>query len=70
MEPLVNNPGWVQAIQDVIDLINTPGAYPPDQLNQDPNLLDLPVPRRHRLEHHVVGRRGLERPHVGHLRRG
>jgi multiple sugar transport system substrate-binding protein len=38
MEPLVNNPGWVQAIQDVIDLINTPGAYPPDQLNQDPNL--------------------------------
>jgi multiple sugar transport system substrate-binding protein len=38
MEPLVNNPGWVQAIQDVIDLINTPDAYPPDQLNQDPNL--------------------------------
>jgi multiple sugar transport system substrate-binding protein len=37
MEPLVNNPGWVQAIQDVIDLMNTPGAYPPDQVNQDPN---------------------------------
>jgi multiple sugar transport system substrate-binding protein len=37
MKPLVNNPGWVQAIQDVIDLINTPGAYPPDQLNADPN---------------------------------
>ena len=38
MEPLVNNPGWVQAIQDVIDLVNTPGAYPPDQFNQDANL--------------------------------
>ena len=37
MEPLVNNPGWVQAIQDVIDLMNTDGAYPPDQLNADPN---------------------------------
>jgi multiple sugar transport system substrate-binding protein len=38
MEPLVNNPGWVQAIQDVMDLMNTDGAYPPDQINQDPNL--------------------------------
>ena len=37
MEPLVNNPGWVQAIQDVIDLMDTDGAYPPDQLNADPN---------------------------------
>jgi multiple sugar transport system substrate-binding protein len=37
MEPLVNNPGWVQAIQDVIDLMNTDGAYPPDQINADPN---------------------------------
>lgn len=37
MEPLVNSPGWVQAIQDVIDLMNTPGAYPPDQINADPN---------------------------------
>jgi multiple sugar transport system substrate-binding protein len=37
MKPRVNNPGWVQAIQDVIDLMNTPGAYPPDQVNQDPN---------------------------------
>lgn len=37
MKPLVNNPGWVQAIQDVIDLMNTPGAYPPDQINADPN---------------------------------
>jgi multiple sugar transport system substrate-binding protein len=37
MEPLVNTPGWVQAIQDVIDLINTEDAYPPDQFNQDGN---------------------------------
>jgi multiple sugar transport system substrate-binding protein len=37
MKPLVNSPAWVQAIQDVIDLMNTPGAYPPDQLNADPN---------------------------------
>lgn len=36
MTPLVNTPGWVQAIQDVIDL-NAAGAYPPDQLNADPN---------------------------------
>ncbi|RMH50985.1 MAG: extracellular solute-binding protein [Alphaproteobacteria bacterium] len=36
MKPRVNNPGWVQAIQDVMDLINTPGAYPPDQINADP----------------------------------
>jgi multiple sugar transport system substrate-binding protein len=37
MAPRVNNPGWVQAIQDVIDLMNTEGAYPPDQINADPN---------------------------------
>ena len=37
MTPLVNNPGWVQAIQDVMDLMATPGAYPPDQINADPN---------------------------------
>jgi len=36
MKPLVNTAGWVQAIQDVIDL-NAAGAYPPDQLNADPN---------------------------------
>jgi multiple sugar transport system substrate-binding protein len=29
-------PGWVQAIQDVMDLIATPGAYPADQINADP----------------------------------
>ena len=36
MAPRVNNPAWVQAIQDVMDLINTPGAYPADQINADP----------------------------------
>jgi len=36
MAPRVNNPAWVQAIQDVMDLIETPGAYPADQINADP----------------------------------
>lgn len=36
MKPMVNNPAWVQAIQDVMDLIDTPGAYPADQINADP----------------------------------
>ena len=36
MKPRVNNPGWVQAIQDVMDLIAA-GAYPTDQVNTDPN---------------------------------
>jgi multiple sugar transport system substrate-binding protein len=36
MKPRVNNPGWVQAFQDVLDLIATPGAYPADQINADP----------------------------------
>ena len=36
MKPRVNNPGWVQAIQDVMDLIATEGAYPTDQINADP----------------------------------
>ena len=35
MKPMVNNPGWVQAIQDVMDLIEA-GAYPTDQINADP----------------------------------
>jgi multiple sugar transport system substrate-binding protein len=35
MKPRVNNPGWVQAIQDVMDLQKA-GAYPPDQINADP----------------------------------
>jgi multiple sugar transport system substrate-binding protein len=35
MKPRVNNPGWVQAIQDVMDLIKAE-AYPADQINADP----------------------------------
>ncbi len=35
MKPRVNNPAWVQAIQDVMDL-NAAGAYPSDQINADP----------------------------------
>ena len=33
MKPRVNNPGWVQAIQDVMD---TMPVLPPDQINADP----------------------------------
>ncbi|MCC7321672.1 MAG: extracellular solute-binding protein [Rubellimicrobium sp.] len=36
MKPMVNNPAWVQAIQDVFDLVAA-DAYPPDQVNADPN---------------------------------
>jgi multiple sugar transport system substrate-binding protein len=36
MKPRVNNPAWVQAIQDVMDLVAA-DAYPPDQVNADPN---------------------------------
>ncbi|MCB1341726.1 MAG: sugar ABC transporter substrate-binding protein, partial [Pseudooceanicola sp.] len=35
MKPRVNNPGWVQAIQDVMDLVAA-NAYPADQINADP----------------------------------
>ena len=35
MKPRVNNPAFVQAIQDVMDLIAA-GAYPQDQINADP----------------------------------
>jgi multiple sugar transport system substrate-binding protein len=35
MKPRVNNPAWVQAIQDVMDLIEA-DAYPADQINADP----------------------------------
>ena len=35
MKPRVNNPAWVQAIQDVMDLIAA-DAYPADQINADP----------------------------------
>ena len=33
MKPMVNNPAWVQAIQDVMD---TMPVLPPDQINADP----------------------------------
>jgi multiple sugar transport system substrate-binding protein len=36
MAPRINNPGWVQAIEDVMELIEA-GAYPPEQMNADPN---------------------------------
>ena len=36
MKPRVNNPAFVQAIQDVMDLIAINGAYPADQINADP----------------------------------
>ena len=35
MKPRVNNPAFVQAIQDVMDLIAA-GAFPADQINADP----------------------------------
>ena len=38
MKPMVNNPAWVQAIQDVMDLIEA-GAYPTDQINADPGTI-------------------------------
>lgn len=34
MKPMVNNPGWVQAIQDVMDMV---ADQPSDQANADPN---------------------------------
>ena len=35
MKPRVNNPAWVRAIEDVMNLISA-DAYPPDQINADP----------------------------------
>ena len=36
MKPRVNNPAFVRAIQEVMDLIGTDKAYPADQINADP----------------------------------
>jgi multiple sugar transport system substrate-binding protein len=36
MTPRINNPAFVRAIQEVMDL-HAAGAYPPEQLNADPN---------------------------------
>ena len=58
MKPRINNPAWVRAIQDVIDALP---SEPADQLNADPGHHRLPaVPRRHRLDALLVGRRRLQ----------
>jgi multiple sugar transport system substrate-binding protein len=36
MAPRVNNPAFVRAISEVMELIGTDGAYPADQINADP----------------------------------
>ena len=54
MKPLVNNPAWVRAIQDVIDALP---SEPADQINADPEHDRVPaVPDRHRLAPRMVGR--------------
>ena len=54
MKPLVNNPAWVRAIQDVIDALP---SEPADQINADPGTTGVPaVPDRHRLAARMVGR--------------
>ena len=35
MKPMVNNPAWVRAIQDVLDRRD---CQPPDQINADPGV--------------------------------
>ncbi|MEM9010958.1 MAG: sugar ABC transporter substrate-binding protein [Pseudomonadota bacterium] len=36
MTPRVNNPAFVRAIEEVMELVGTDGAYPADQINADP----------------------------------
>ena len=36
MKPRVNNPAFVRAIEEVMELVGTADAYPPDQINADP----------------------------------
>jgi multiple sugar transport system substrate-binding protein len=36
MKPRINNPAFVRAIEEVMELVEA-GVYPPDQLNADPN---------------------------------
>jgi multiple sugar transport system substrate-binding protein len=36
MKPRVNNPAFVRAIEEVMELIKTANAYPADQINADP----------------------------------
>ncbi len=67
MKPRVNNPGWVQAIQDVMDMVAA-GVYPADQLNADPNATAFSQFLAGTGTHaDLVGRRGLQRPDVRHL---
>ena len=68
MKPRVNNPAWVQAIQDVMDLRGRRLSAGPDQRRPERHRLPA-VPRRHRLDAHLVGRRRLERPDHRHLGR-
>ncbi len=70
MKPRVNNPGFVQAIQDVMDLIAA-GAYPADQINADPGTTAF----QQFLagtggDAELVGRCGLFGAHLRHLRGG
>ena len=70
MKPRVNNPAFVEAIQDVMDLIAA-GAYPQDQINADPGTTAFQqFLARHRRCADLVGRRGIDGAHLGHLRRG
>ena len=65
MKPRVNNPGWVQAIQDVIDLMTRRAHTRPTRSTQDPNGTAFEqFLAGTGSTVHVVGRRGLERPHL------
>ena len=65
MKPRVNNPAWVQAIQDVMDLIAHPRRLSggSDQRRSRHHGVQ-PVPCRNRVDADVVGRCGVERAHV------
>ena len=69
MRPLINNPAWVRAIQDVIDALPN---EPAGQIDVG-DLEDVPaVPRRDRLAGRVVGRRrhsGPDQRYFGDRRR-
>ena len=70
MKPLVNNPAWVRAIQDVIDALP---SEPADQINADPGHDRVPaVPDRHGIAARMVGRHrhvGEHKRHVDNRRR-
>ena len=65
MKPLVNNPAWVRAIQDVIDALP---FEPADQINADPNTTALPaVPSGDGFAPRMVGRHRLDGEHQRHV---